>query len=205
MKLIRKRITYANVMSSLAVFLVLGGATAFAASKISSGQIKRNAITGAKIKNGAVNFKKLAKGTGVVAIAKGGPIAANQGTGTAQIDIPLSGKTKFTPKSGVVDQLNVEVRGSLKSVGAVACDAEVLPYVNGFPWRVSDGFIDVFAPTVPPSTTFPNGMPLGSETGPVGLTTPGTPVTITAKLIGSAANCTADSTVSVVLAVTQAK
>ena len=34
MKQIRKRLTYANVMSSIAVFLVLGGATAFAASKI---------------------------------------------------------------------------------------------------------------------------------------------------------------------------
>ena len=31
MKPIRKRLTYANVMSSIAVFLVLGGATAFAA------------------------------------------------------------------------------------------------------------------------------------------------------------------------------
>lgn len=31
MKLIRKRLTYANVMSSIAVFLVLGGATALAA------------------------------------------------------------------------------------------------------------------------------------------------------------------------------
>ena len=34
MKQIRKRLTYANVMSSIAVFLVLGGATAFAAKKI---------------------------------------------------------------------------------------------------------------------------------------------------------------------------
>lgn len=205
MKLIRKRITYANVMSSIAVFLVLGGATAFAASKISSGQIKRNAITGAKIKNGAVNFKKLAKGTGVVAIAKGGPIAANQGTSTAPIDIPLSGKTKFTPPPGVVDQVNVEVRGSLKGVAATACGATVEPQINGNPWEVSNGFISVSGPSTPPSPTAPNGFPLGSETGPVGLTTPRTPVTIGAKLIGSATNCTADSTVSVVIAVTQAK
>jgi hypothetical protein len=31
LKQIRKRLTYANVMSSIAVFLILGGATAFAA------------------------------------------------------------------------------------------------------------------------------------------------------------------------------
>ena len=39
MKSVRKRLTYANVMSSLAVFLVLGGATAFAA-----GQLGKNTV-----------------------------------------------------------------------------------------------------------------------------------------------------------------
>ncbi len=50
MKQIRKRITYANVMSSIAVFLVLGGATAYAAKKIGSNEIKGNSITTGKIK-----------------------------------------------------------------------------------------------------------------------------------------------------------
>ena len=45
MKQIRKRLTYANVMSSIAVFLVLGGATAFAAKKIGTNEIKANSIT----------------------------------------------------------------------------------------------------------------------------------------------------------------
>ena len=49
MKLIRKRLTYANVMSSIAVFLILGGATAFAAKKIGSNEIKGNSITTGKI------------------------------------------------------------------------------------------------------------------------------------------------------------
>jgi len=60
-KQIRKRLTYANVMSSIAVFLVLGGATAFAASKIGSSDIKANAITTAKIKKEAVTTKKIKK------------------------------------------------------------------------------------------------------------------------------------------------
>ena len=34
MKLVRKRLTYANVMSSIAVFLVLAGGTAFAAVEL---------------------------------------------------------------------------------------------------------------------------------------------------------------------------
>lgn len=59
MKKLGSRLTYANVMSSLAVFLVLGGATAFAASQlgknsVGSAQLKRNAVTGVKIKKGTI-------------------------------------------------------------------------------------------------------------------------------------------------------
>ncbi len=61
MKHIRKRITYANVMSSIAVFLVLGGATAYAAKKIGSNQIKGNSITTGKIKKEAVSSAKIKK------------------------------------------------------------------------------------------------------------------------------------------------
>lgn len=70
MKQIRNRLTYANVMSSLAVFLVLGGATAFAATKIGANQLKANsvktgkivkeAVTTSKVKNGAVTTTKIA-------------------------------------------------------------------------------------------------------------------------------------------------
>jgi hypothetical protein len=58
-KQIRKRLTYANVMSSIAVFLVLGGATAFAASKIGTSQIKANAVTTGKIKKEAITTAKI--------------------------------------------------------------------------------------------------------------------------------------------------
>jgi hypothetical protein len=71
---IRKRLTYANVMSSIAVFLVIGGATAIAASKkigtnqlkansITTGKIKKNAVTTAKIKDNAVNGAKVNEST----------------------------------------------------------------------------------------------------------------------------------------------
>lgn len=69
---IRKRLNYANVMSSLAVFLVLGGGAAYAAKKIGShdlrggsvttAKIKRNAVTRSKIKAGAISTAKIAKG-----------------------------------------------------------------------------------------------------------------------------------------------
>jgi hypothetical protein len=65
LKQIRKRLTYANVMSSIAVFLVLGGATALAAGQlgknsVGSKQIKKNAVTAVKIKKNAVTTEKLA-------------------------------------------------------------------------------------------------------------------------------------------------
>jgi hypothetical protein len=53
-------------MSSIAVFLVLGGATAFAAglakNSVGSKQIKKNAVTSAKIKNNAVTTGKIKNG-----------------------------------------------------------------------------------------------------------------------------------------------
>lgn len=65
---IRKRLTYANVMSTIAVFLVLGGATAFAAGQlgknsVGSRQLKAKSVTTGKIANNAVNGAKIANGS----------------------------------------------------------------------------------------------------------------------------------------------
>ena len=68
MKQIRKRLTYANVMSTIAVFLILGGATALAATKLGKNsvgtkQIKNNAVTSAKIKKNAITAVKIKNDT----------------------------------------------------------------------------------------------------------------------------------------------
>ena len=56
----RPRLTYANVIATLALFLALGGATAFAAStlgknSVGTKQLKKNAVTGAKVKDGSLS------------------------------------------------------------------------------------------------------------------------------------------------------
>ncbi len=56
----RPRLTYANVIATLALFLALGGATAYAASTlgrntVGSKQLKKNAVTGAKVKDGSLS------------------------------------------------------------------------------------------------------------------------------------------------------
>lgn len=61
------RLTFANVVSVLALFIALGGAS-YAALKlpknsVSSKQLKKNAVTTAKIKNEAVTAAKVKKGT----------------------------------------------------------------------------------------------------------------------------------------------
>jgi hypothetical protein len=65
MKRFLPRPTYANVVSTLCLFLLLGGASAFAATKLATNsvgakQIKKNAVVTAKIKNAAVTNSKLA-------------------------------------------------------------------------------------------------------------------------------------------------
>jgi hypothetical protein len=70
MKKIRERVTYANVVATLALFLALGGA-AYAATKlpknsVGTKQLKKNSVTGAKVKKQTltgknINLKKLGK------------------------------------------------------------------------------------------------------------------------------------------------
>lgn len=83
MKQIRKRITYANVMSSIAVFLVLGGGAAYAAKKIGSNEIKGNSITTGKIKKEAVSASKIKKNSVTTAkIANGAVTGAKLNLGS---------------------------------------------------------------------------------------------------------------------------
>jgi hypothetical protein len=73
-KTLRGKLTYSNVISTLCLFLLLGGGTAFAAShlgknsvgtkqlkkhSVTTAKIKKNAITTAAIKNGSVTGAKV--------------------------------------------------------------------------------------------------------------------------------------------------
>ncbi|HTT93766.1 MAG TPA: hypothetical protein VMF55_03785 [Solirubrobacterales bacterium] len=81
---IRGRLTYANVMATIAVFIALGGAS-YAAVKlpknsVGTKQIKKEAVTAAKIKNGAVTGSKVNLATfGAVPSATHATTADNAG------------------------------------------------------------------------------------------------------------------------------
>ncbi len=64
MRTIRSKLTYANVISTLCLFLLLGGGAALAAGKlgknsIGTKQIKNGAVTGAKIKKGTITGSQI--------------------------------------------------------------------------------------------------------------------------------------------------
>ena len=61
----RLQLSYANVMSTLAVFLVLGGSAAWAASKITTKNIATGAVTGKKIAKETIKSANLKDGVAV--------------------------------------------------------------------------------------------------------------------------------------------
>lgn len=78
MKSLKRHLSYANLMSTVAVFFAISGATAFAATQVAknsvgskqikknavtSSEIKKNAVTNAKIKNSAVTGSKVKDGS----------------------------------------------------------------------------------------------------------------------------------------------
>jgi hypothetical protein len=67
MKRLHGKLTYANVIATLALFIALGGgalaATHLGKNSIGSKQLKKNAVTTSKIKNAAVTGEKLAAGS----------------------------------------------------------------------------------------------------------------------------------------------
>ena len=72
---IRSRLTYANVMSTLAVFLLLGGG-AWAVQKIGSKNIKKNAVRSKHIKKNQVKSPDIKDGTVRAKDVKDGTIGA---------------------------------------------------------------------------------------------------------------------------------
>jgi hypothetical protein len=102
-------------MSSIAVFLVLGGATAFAAgnlgkNSVGTKQLKNGAVTGAKIKNGSVSGSKLKLATiGQV------PSAANAGAAKTA-ETAATANTANTAKSAASAKF-AETAASAETIG----------------------------------------------------------------------------------------
>jgi len=121
---IRKRLTYANVMSSIAVFLVLGGGAAFAAKQLGKNtvgtkQLKKNSVTAAKIKANAVTLKKIKKNSVSTAKIKNGAVTG------PKVNLATLGTV---PNSATTDVIKA-------SQGTVAKDQQVTAFEYG-PFKI---------------------------------------------------------------------
>lgn len=90
---VRKRLTYANVTASLALFLVLAGGSAFAAMELG-----RESVGTRELKKGAVSLAKLSKAAKKTLKGKAGPrgetgAAGPQGPPGPAIQVLPSGQT----------------------------------------------------------------------------------------------------------------
>jgi hypothetical protein len=123
---IRKHLTYANVMSTILVFLLLAGGTAVAAKQLGKKtvgpkQLKSNAVTTAKIKKGAVTKVKIRDGA--IDNAK---LADNAVTGSKIADGSVTG--------GDIDAGSTsfsQVVARLRNSNAVAITGAATPYPVG--------------------------------------------------------------------------
>ncbi len=203
---LRPRLTYANVVATLALVLALGGGTVYAAVQlgkdsvesrniapgaVGTSDLEMNAVKSPQVKNGGIKGEDLAAGvfngvdTDVTGSAKAGPKGAINANTTSPLT--LTGDTTFTPRVGEVSALAAEGRFTIASTNAAQfCSPAVFLLLNGQPTRV---FVnptdDVNSPTLVPT--------LGRDAdGPFGLINPGVPLTISAEIRGDA-DCTADS------------
>jgi hypothetical protein len=223
LRAVLRRLTYANVIATLALFLALGGGAVWAANKqankigtgkikpnavtagkikanaVTASKIRENAVTNAKIREGSVNFGKLATNTLVVATATSTPTAIN-GASAVTVNFPTA--VTFTPAAGTVNLMSVEVRGSnIQRSGTEPCRVQIIPMVNGSEWAGAPLVLSA----VQPSGENPSGaVASGGATSPIGLAAAGITQTIGAKLIGSP-RCSSSGQVTVAVAVTQAK
>jgi hypothetical protein len=223
LRAVLRRLTYANVIATMALFLALGGGAVWAANKqankvgtgkikpnavtagkikanaITTSKIRENAVTNAKIREGAVNFGKLATNTLVVATATSTPAAVN-GASAVTVNFPTA--VTFTPAAGTVNLMSVEVRGSnIARSGTEPCRIQVIPLVNGAEWAGAPLVLSAFEP----NGENPSGaITSGGATSPIGLAAAGATQTIGAKLIGGP-RCASNGSVTVAVAVTQSK
>jgi hypothetical protein len=139
---LRPKLTYANVVATLALFVAVGGASAFAASQlgknsVGSKQLKKSSVTTAKIKKDAVTGAKVKKQslTGEdINLAKLGTVPSAQLANTIPPAEPthLIGAPGEPPFEGGSKNLPVGVPGVTLPPAGFYKDREGIVHLEGF-------------------------------------------------------------------------
>ncbi len=181
----RPRLTYANVVATLALVLALGGGTVYAAVQLGRNDVKSENIAPGAVQTGDISAKVLKKlDVDVIGSAESGP----QGGINTITNVPLTlkGKTKFKPRGSSVGALAAEGRFTVATTDPNEfCNPAVILLLNGDPTRV---FVD---PESEGNSTTLETSPGRDADGPFGLIGKG-PLKITAEIRGDE-DCTSDS------------
>ncbi len=200
---VRSRLTYSNVVATLALVLALGGGTVYAASKlgkntvtsksikkgaVKSSDIAGSAVTGKKVKDGSLEAGDLAAGVipqlkaNVIGSSSAGPVTGL--TTPMFVPLPLTGTTTFTPEAGDVTAIAAQARFSIATTNALnQCSPAVILLVDG---KETNIFVNPETGENSTSLVKSDGR---DAYGPYGLLDPGTPETITAQIRGDS-DCT---------------
>jgi hypothetical protein len=117
---LRPRLTYANVMATVALFIALGGgayaATALPANSVGSKQLKKSAVVSGKIKNNAINRSKVLDNSLTGADIKESSVAKVPLATTADTAAALD-KATYKTAAGTAPA------GSAANVATATCDS----------------------------------------------------------------------------------
>lgn len=140
MNRLRSKLTYSNVISTLCLFLLLGGGTAFAANQLAkksvgTKQLKNNAVTAAKIKKNAVTSAKIKKGAVSGSKIKGGSVTGSNIAGGTITGANLAGGTvtganinaPSTPFSQAVARLRTSAQSAFETESLYQLGSYVQP------------------------------------------------------------------------------
>lgn len=207
MKKLRSRLTYANVVSTVALFLALGGGVAFAAGKIQSGDIANGAVKTSKLHQRAVSSGKLALGAvrsnqianGAVSSAQ----LADGAVGPNKIAAGSIASTQIAARGVAPSNLEVPLFFVASPTGGSAtlpAEGEVAPYpLTGADWTQGPGQVNVIFGAGIATLAYDgggggscqvvilvgtNGTPVNGENGGQFQTSSTTPQTVEANLGG---------------------
>jgi hypothetical protein len=112
----RQRLTYANVVSSLCLFILLGGG-AYAATSL-----RRNSVGSAQLRNGSVSNPKLARNAVTGAKVKDGSLSG------ADVTASTLGKV---PRAGNSDRLDGSGASAFQKTISTQCPNGAISTING--------------------------------------------------------------------------
>jgi len=133
-----RRLTYANVLATCALFVALGGSGVAAVTQLANGSVKtpklaNGAVTAPKLANGAVSAPKLANGSvGATKIAAAAVVAgkiAPGAVGSNQLVAGAVGATQVAAASLTADKFAAGVLGGLSAakVTVITSPATTVP------------------------------------------------------------------------------